>query len=381
MNSNNKCANILVVEDDPLNRIIASKFLKKLGHKITLAENGLQAVKAVENNQYDIILMDVNMPIMGGKEATKIIREMQQSFKIKTPIIGLTTVERQECIEAGMDDHLFKPCKFQQLDSKIEQYLNLIKEQQSKLLEEELQLSFIKQHQQQQQQHHHHHQQQHQQQQIQQQIQHQIQQQQKPQPIYEIAQQTIEINQPESFITFETNNCTTYLPSIKEEIPSHQNHELYINQRERYISSPDLSIYFNIYKNSNINNNNINNNINNNYNNNSVNSHCNNNNCNNINNNNFNNNNNNNNNVKTETEINFVVNFNECCIIEEKYDDEDFTGNGNSFYNNNIVNSSIKINNNNNLNNNQCKFNIGRRKIVSRSTSQPSFYSNKEYSF
>ncbi|KYQ89656.1 response regulator receiver domain-containing protein [Tieghemostelium lacteum] len=119
-----KKANILVADDDPLNRIIALNFLGRLGFNVYLAENGLQAYQANKMYNFDLILMDVHMPTMCGYESTQKIREYEQSLGKRTPIIALTTGDRDECLKAGMDEYLSKPAKFQQLDSMINSFLN-----------------------------------------------------------------------------------------------------------------------------------------------------------------------------------------------------------------------------------------------------------------
>eukprot|EP01132_Coremiostelium_polycephalum_P010778 gene10778-13199_t len=116
-------ANILVAEDDPLNRMIAVNYLGRLGHFVTLAEDGLQALNAVKSRTFDLILMDVQMPTMTGFEATSKIREYESTTGKRTPIIALTTGNREECLKAGMDEHLTKPAKFQQLNRMINSFL------------------------------------------------------------------------------------------------------------------------------------------------------------------------------------------------------------------------------------------------------------------
>jgi len=101
--------NILVADDNEMNRKLASYVLQSLGCNYEIVEDGLQAIKKTTANKYDIILMDMQMPICDGLQATRQIREN----KIKTPIIGLTANVFQEdinsCIDAGMNDHLGKP--------------------------------------------------------------------------------------------------------------------------------------------------------------------------------------------------------------------------------------------------------------------------------
>eukprot|EP01133_Synstelium_polycarpum_P010725 gene10725-12484_t len=89
-----------------------------------MAEDGLQAVIAATSNTYDLILMDVQMPNLTGLAATAKIREYESISGKRTPIIALTTSDREECIEAGMDDHLTKPARFSQLNTMISSYLS-----------------------------------------------------------------------------------------------------------------------------------------------------------------------------------------------------------------------------------------------------------------
>lgn len=103
-----KGKHILIAEDNRINQIVTKKILEKDGVICTVVENGKEAVKAMNTGSYDLILMDVNMPVMNGLEATKIIK---QSYNI--PIIALTAIEinemRQEVIDSGVDDIIIKP--------------------------------------------------------------------------------------------------------------------------------------------------------------------------------------------------------------------------------------------------------------------------------
>jgi signal transduction histidine kinase/ligand-binding sensor domain-containing protein/DNA-binding response OmpR family regulator len=104
--------NILIAEDNPVNFILAERVLTKLGFKPSKATNGKEAVKAIEENHYDIILMDVQMPELDGMEATRKIRSLDRQQPI---IIAMTANamqgDRQDCLEAGMDDYISKPIK------------------------------------------------------------------------------------------------------------------------------------------------------------------------------------------------------------------------------------------------------------------------------
>jgi PAS domain S-box-containing protein len=100
---------ILLVEDNEMNQLVAKTILEQSAMKVTVATNGAEAVEFAKNHPYDMILMDMQMPIMDGLKATKVIR----NTGIKTPIIALTANavkgERDKCLEVGMDDFLAKP--------------------------------------------------------------------------------------------------------------------------------------------------------------------------------------------------------------------------------------------------------------------------------
>lgn len=125
----------LLVEDTLFNKEIATKFLTSEGLKVVGVSNGLEAVELVKNQDFDIIFMDLQMPVMGGKEATKIIREMG----VDTPIIAMTahagSIVEEECLEAGMNAYISKPIDIYKmfntinntLGSKVETNLELPK--------------------------------------------------------------------------------------------------------------------------------------------------------------------------------------------------------------------------------------------------------------
>ena len=104
---------ILLAEDNPTNRILALRILERRGHTVTVAENGKEAVDALERVEVDLVLMDVQMPVMGGFEATKAIREREQATGRHLPIIAMTAHamkgDRERCIEVGMDEYISKP--------------------------------------------------------------------------------------------------------------------------------------------------------------------------------------------------------------------------------------------------------------------------------
>lgn len=114
---------ILVAEDNEINAMIALKFLKSWGANAELAENGLQAVEMVKASSYDIILMDLEMPVMNGYEATKAIRGLSDSIKSAIPIVALTASAmidvRSRITQTGMDGFILKPFKPSDLLEKI----------------------------------------------------------------------------------------------------------------------------------------------------------------------------------------------------------------------------------------------------------------------
>jgi osomolarity two-component system sensor histidine kinase NIK1 len=105
---------ILLAEDNEINRKVAQKILGKSNHNVVVAENGREAFEAFKRQQYDVILMDVQMPVMGGFESTVNIRRYEKDNNLpRTPILALTAHamfgDREKCLEAGMDDYLSKP--------------------------------------------------------------------------------------------------------------------------------------------------------------------------------------------------------------------------------------------------------------------------------
>jgi two-component system, sensor histidine kinase and response regulator len=111
---------ILLVEDNPVNQTVAERLLVRAGHAVNIANNGAEAVEAFDAEHFDLILMDVQMPVMGGIEATQAIRarEARRSWALSSmwapiPIIAMTAHamegDRARCLEAGMDDYVAKP--------------------------------------------------------------------------------------------------------------------------------------------------------------------------------------------------------------------------------------------------------------------------------
>ncbi len=105
---------ILLAEDNPINQRIAERMLKHLGYPVDVVANGLDALKALEHQHYDVVLMDIQMPEMDGLEAARAIRS-RLSTNEQPRIIAVTAFaldySREMCIEAGMDDYIAKPVK------------------------------------------------------------------------------------------------------------------------------------------------------------------------------------------------------------------------------------------------------------------------------
>ncbi len=111
---------ILMAEDEPINRAVVEGYLKDTGWRLTMTDNGAQAVEAFARERFDIVLMDVTMPVMDGFEATAGIRELEnKENRPRTPVIAMTAHAvsgyRERCLAAGMDDYLTKPFSREEL--------------------------------------------------------------------------------------------------------------------------------------------------------------------------------------------------------------------------------------------------------------------------
>ena len=115
--------NMLVVEDNLINQKLIEHILARLGFTAVMKDNGKEAIDELNENDYDIVLMDVQMPEMDGLEATKIIRETRQGQPV---IIALTANamqgDQEDCLRAGMDDYLSKPVKLEELVNMLEKW-------------------------------------------------------------------------------------------------------------------------------------------------------------------------------------------------------------------------------------------------------------------
>lgn len=130
---------ILVAEDNLVNQKVAMVMLKKLGYQVSIAENGEEAYDKANESYFDAILMDCQMPVMDGYEATKQIRALASShFNVDIPIIAFTAHAMKDddnvCKEAGMDDYLSKPVTLDALNKVFEQRFDSLQERQEKYL-------------------------------------------------------------------------------------------------------------------------------------------------------------------------------------------------------------------------------------------------------
>ena len=114
---------ILLVEDNILNQRVVTLSLKKFNHEVIIANNGIEAIDHFNESVFDVILMDIMMPVMDGLEATVKIRELEDSNKLekRTPIIALTANtmdnDRDKCLSFGMDEFMAKPFDIEKLYS------------------------------------------------------------------------------------------------------------------------------------------------------------------------------------------------------------------------------------------------------------------------
>ena len=122
----NTYLDILLVEDNLVNQKLAVSLFKKWGHTVSVAENGQEALDTLANKHFDIIFMDMQMPVMGGLEATRLFRQREIAHGLmRTPIIAMTAnamdKDRDDCLQAGMDSHISKPINIKNLQECLAQ--------------------------------------------------------------------------------------------------------------------------------------------------------------------------------------------------------------------------------------------------------------------
>jgi two-component system, sensor histidine kinase and response regulator len=114
---------VLVAEDNAVNQTLARRLLEKLGHEVVIAENGQDALRTLEASTFDLVVMDIQMPLMDGLEATRAIRSAEAKGERRLPIVAITANaqkdNREQCLAAGMDDFLTKPLRATELAASI----------------------------------------------------------------------------------------------------------------------------------------------------------------------------------------------------------------------------------------------------------------------
>ncbi len=114
---------ILLAEDNLVNQKLALGILSKLGHRVTVADNGVEALKQLEQQHFDMVLMDVQMPEMDGLAATRELRRREVKAKKHVPVVAMTAHamkgDRESCLASGMDDYLCKPIRLQDMADKL----------------------------------------------------------------------------------------------------------------------------------------------------------------------------------------------------------------------------------------------------------------------
>jgi CheY-like chemotaxis protein len=115
---------ILLAEDNPVNQKLATKLLEKMGHTVIVAEDGSKALEVLKQDTFDLVMMDVQMPVMDGFETTQIIRNQEERTGRHIPIVAMTAHamkgDRERCLESGMDGYVSKPINLQELHETID---------------------------------------------------------------------------------------------------------------------------------------------------------------------------------------------------------------------------------------------------------------------
>jgi PAS domain S-box-containing protein len=129
LNNEGPRLHILYVEDDEINIVLGKSLIKKMGHDITIAENGRECLDALERNKFDIVLMDIQMPVMSGEAAIIEIRNKEKGSGSHQPVIALTAFsmrgDKEHYLDAGFDGYVSKPLSVKELISEIERVMAL----------------------------------------------------------------------------------------------------------------------------------------------------------------------------------------------------------------------------------------------------------------
>jgi two-component system sensor histidine kinase/response regulator len=125
--SEQRGALVLVVEDSPVNRVVAVGVLERCGYHVHVVNDGREALQALSSQRYDAVLMDCQMPDVDGYQATEELRRRERGSSYHTPVIAMTAHamvgDRERCLAAGMDDYLSKPVRSQILAEVLERWI------------------------------------------------------------------------------------------------------------------------------------------------------------------------------------------------------------------------------------------------------------------
>lgn len=118
---------ILLAEDNPMNQQLVKRLLEPRGYEVVVVNNGAEAVAAIQKNGFDLILMDIQMPVMDGITATQAIRALEPPYRGRVPILALTAhvlpADQERCLAAGMDGYITKPIQARRLIETVEAFL------------------------------------------------------------------------------------------------------------------------------------------------------------------------------------------------------------------------------------------------------------------
>jgi two-component system, sensor histidine kinase and response regulator len=121
---------VLLAEDNTINQRLATRLLEKRGHRVTVANNGQEAIAQLQGSSFDLVLMDIQMPVIDGLEATRMIRERETETGTHQPIVALTAHavkgDQERCEAAGMDGYLAKPIRPEELDAVLQKYMSIL---------------------------------------------------------------------------------------------------------------------------------------------------------------------------------------------------------------------------------------------------------------
>jgi two-component system, sensor histidine kinase and response regulator len=126
----NHSMNVLLAEDNTVNQRLATRLLEKRGHRVTVANNGQEAIIHLQKSPFDLVLMDVQMPVVDGLAATRMIRKQEEETGMHQSIVALTAHaikgDQERCKAAGMDGYLAKPIRPEELDAVLQKYMTAI---------------------------------------------------------------------------------------------------------------------------------------------------------------------------------------------------------------------------------------------------------------